>query len=515
MSKLSILLTMIVLAIAGAISVLSFAPFNRGIFIVISFISLLWYCNEQSYKKTIVYGIIFGVSYFMAQLYWMFYSLYSVIGIGFLNSAGGMLGFVLFLSLYVVLALLLLKFLSTKSQEFNYIFIFPSCWVLFEWLRGWLFTGFSWSDISYTQVNNFLMQGFFPLVGSYGVSWLTMSVIGFLFVVILNHKKLIIDKPKFTIASRVAIVYFMIIAIVGYYLNGKVYTESYGKPTKVALIQGNISGTDKWDTNSFLEHLDMYASMISRTKADIVILPETAIPMYEKYLPPHYIEDIVKLAKLNHAELVVGIPKEINANGDYVNSATVFTQNNHPYYAKSHLVPFGEYIPLKNLWGRFYIFAGIPMVGFSAGNAQQKPLVLANQKIAFNICYENGFGSELINAASQATLMVNLSDMVWYGNSIAEDQHLQLSQARALENQRFFIQGTNSGLTSIIDPWGKIITSLKPFEKNILEDYVQGRIGVTPYQNYGNYPIVIFVLLIIMVAVISKFYAKINIKHNN
>lgn len=509
MLKLKNIIPLVVLTIAGALSVFAFAPFNRGIFVIISFFALLWYGREFSLKRNLIGGIVFGISYFLAQLYWMFYSLYSVIGIGFLNSAGGMLGFVFFLSLYFVLALFLFKYLATNSPEFNYLILFPSCWVLTEWLRGWVFTGFSWSDIAYTQVHNFLMQGFFPLIGSYGVSWLTMSVIGFLFIVILNHKILTTNKPQITKSNRIAIVYFIVLAISGYYLNGKIYTEAYGKPTKVALIQGNINGGDKWDTNSFLTHLDMYASMISRSKADIIILPETAIPMFEKFLPAHYVEDIVNLAKLNHAELVVGLPREINSNGDYVNSATVFTQDNHPYYAKSHLVPFGEYIPLKDLWGRFYIFAGIPMVGFSAGNENQAPLVLANQKVAFNICYENGFGSELIKNASEATLMANLSDMVWYGQSIAEDQHLQLSQARALENQRYFIQDTNSGLTAIIDPWGKVITSLKPFQKNILVDYVQGRIGVTPYQKYGNYPIITFSALMLLLAFgVKMFFAR-------
>ena len=152
------------------------------------------------------------------------------------------------------------------------------------------------------------------------------------------------------------------------------------------------------------------------------------------------------------------------------------------------------------------------MTGFSPGSYDQAPLTLANQKLAFNICYENGFGSELINSAAQSTLMVNLSDMVWFGDTIAEDQHLQISQARALENQRYFIQATSTGLTAIINSNGQVVTKLPDFEKNILQDYVQGRVGVTPYQRYGNYPIIILSLMILGIAGLIRLFTARRMK---
>lgn len=496
----------ILLIISGALSVFAFAPFNHALFIIISMFGLIWVTNQLTTKKVIIGGIFFGSAYFLSQLYWMFYSLYSVINVGLFNSSIGMLGFVIYLSFYIVISLLLFRYCSTKSVEVNYLFLLPSCWVIGEWLRGWVFTGFSWSDVAYTQTNNYMLQGLFPVLGSYGVSWFAMSVIGFLFLVLINNKILTSNQPKITKANRLAIVYFMLISVSGYYLHGILYTQKYGKPSKVALIQGNVNGAEKWDEKHFIEHLDMYSSMISRSKADIVILPETAIPMYMEYLPAHYLDDIISLAKMNGSALIIGLPRKIDNLDNYINSATVFTESGFPYYAKSHLVPFGEYIPMKDLWGRFYIFAGIPMVGFSSGKDNQAPLVIANQKIAFNICYENGFGSELIKAASDSSLMANISDMVWYGKTIAEDQHLQLSQARAMENQRYFIQDTNSGLTSVIDPFGHIEAEIPPFEQNILSTYVQGMVGQTPYQKYGNYPIIILSFLILFVCGVVKLF---------
>lgn len=497
------------LVISGGLSVFAFAPYNHGLFIILSLFGFIWTTNQLNHKQAVLGAIVFGVAYFLSQLYWMFYSLYSVIDIGLINSSLGMFGFVLFLSLYFVISLLIFRLCATKSKEFNYLFLLPSSWVLGEWLRGWVFTGFSWSDVSYTQTNNFMLQGVFPLLGSYGVSWFAVSIIGFLFLVLMNSGIMTSNKPKITKANRLSIVYFLFLAVTGYYLHGVIYTKEYGKPVKLALVQGNVNGAEKWNKEHFLEHLDMYASMISRSKADIIILPETAIPTYISYLPEHYLDDIIHLAKLNNAQLLIGLPREIDGDGNYVNSVTVFTESGYPYYAKSHLVPFGEYIPLKDWWGKFYLFAGIPMVGFSSGMPNQKPLVLANQKLAFNICYENGFGSELIKSAADSTIMANVSDMVWYGKTIAADQHLQLSQARAMENQRYFIQDTNSGLTAIIDPFGHVEATLPPFEHNILTSFVQGRVGVTPYERFGNFPIIIWSALLILLSLLIKLvYTK-------
>lgn len=508
MLKLSILfkskLPYLMLLIAGGISVFAFAPFNHGLCIVISMLLLLWYSNNETIKNGFYGALFYGIGFFASQLYWMFYSLYYVINIGFFSAALGSFGFIMILAVFSALTILLYKKLITKSDEFNCIFLFPACWVICEWLRGWIFTGFPWSDIAYTQVNNYLMQGLFPVLGSYAVSWVSLSVIGFLYVVFINHKILSTVKPQITKEQRLSVAYLVILALIAYFLHGKVYTQTYGKPIKIALVQVDVNGAEKWDNQKFLHHLDRYASLISKSKADIIFLSETAIAMYESYLPVHYADDITKIAQMNHADLVIGIPRLINDHGDYVNSATVFTQPNHPYYAKSHLVPFGEYIPFKEMWGSFYLFAGIPMVGFSPGSANQSPLVIANQKVAFNICYENGFGSELITAAREATLMANLSDMVWYGKSIAKDQHLQLSQARAMENQRYFIQDTNTGLTAIINPFGVIQSQLADFKEDVLTDYVEGKIGITPYQRYGNYPIISFCLLIIFGVLILR-----------
>lgn len=500
------------LLIAGAVSVLAFAPFNRGLFIIISLFALLWFSasclGDNKSRRLLIGGFTFAAGFFLAQLYWIFYSLYFIIHTGIVVAVLSQIAFSGVMTIFTMLSLWLFKKTATRSLAFNYLFLFPSWWVLGEWLRGWIFTGFPWCDIGYTQVSNYLLTGFYPLIGNYGVSWLMLSIIGFLFIVVYNRQQLLGTTPRIGRSQRLAIVYFMLLAVSGYYLHDRQYTENYGRPTKVALVQGNISQSDKWDEYSFINNLNVYIGLIGSSKADLIILPETAIATLISELPPHYLDDLSNLAKANHAQLVIGMPRVINSRGDYVNSATVVSESGMPYYAKSHLVPFGEYIPLRRWFGNLYQLFNLPLVGFSADNEHQQPLVLANQKIAFNICYENGFASELIASASQATLMANISDMVWYGNSIAKDQHLQISQARALENQRYFIQDTNTGSTAIINPAGQIQSRLPDFTRQVLTDYVQGRIGVTPYQKYGNYPLIILLLLCVIVAGFGNWFSS-------
>jgi len=495
------------LMFSGAFAVFAFAPFNHGLCLLISMLLLLAYVDNaivlKSKTNLLLGGYCFGFGYFVAQLYWFFSSIYIVIGAPLIIALLAIIICNAYLALYVLASVWLYKKFVTKSAEFNFLFLFPSTWVIGEWLRGWIITGFSWGDISYTQVDNYLLQGWFPLIGSYGVSWITMSIIGFLFIVIKNNKTFLSgDRKLITLTQRLAIIYFVILAITGYVIHDKQYTISYGKPTKVALVQGNITQTQKWSSKEILNTLGIYSSLISKAKADIVLLPETAFVVYDNYLPKHYLQDIISFAESNNAQLVIGMPKVINKKGDYVNAAVVVTDPQQKYYAKSHLVPYGEYTPYANLFSSFYSLIQLPMVGFSSGGKNQTPLVIANQKVAFNICYENGFGSELIDAAKEATLMINLSDMVWYGSTIAKDLHLQLSQARAMENQRYFVQETNTGLTAIVNPFGRVVAKLPEFRREILTDFVQGMIGVTPYQNYGNYPVIIICLLFIGLAIL-------------
>jgi len=526
----------LILAIAGAISIFAYAPFNYSFVIIISLVLLLIViessCNKRSSNwKILAYAYIYGLAYFNTQIYWIFYSLYKIIHAGFIVSLVAMIGFTIFLATYIALGIFTYVKLKTKYAEFNYLVLFPSTWVLFEWLRGWILGGFPWCDIGYSQSNSTFLKGFYPLLGSYGVSWVTISLAGVVYL-ILQNKNLIIyeERSKFGVfdkrrhlrdvnkernqkvqmmiapsiiknSFRVAIIYAAVLFIGGHALQDIQYTKPYGKPIKVALLQGNVAEGTKWSSDSGLK---VYEDMIRAASADLILVPETAIAQFEHNLPDGYLDHLTKIAQDKKADIIVGIPKLIDDQNNYVNAAMLLSDQKHPYYAKAHLVPYGEYIPVRWLLKHVYATFSLPMVGFTPGAEYQEPIRTANQKLAFNICYENGFSIELLKAASNSTMMVNLSDMVWYGTSVAKDQHLQLSIVRAMENQRYFLQDTNTSITAIIRPDGVIQSTLPIFTRQILTDYVQGRIGLTPFERFGNYSIVIFISIMILIGCLLR-----------
>ena len=498
----SIYFRYVLLVFAGFLSIYAFAPYNHSICIIISLLLLTWIINQITPKLSALhilsYGFCYGYVYFIAQIHWIYHSLYKIIGANLFISIVAVMCFSAFLSLYITIAIFSYIKLKTTSKFFNYLFLFPSIWVLFEWFRGWFLGGFAWSDIGYTQVNNEIFHGFFAVFGEYGVSWVCISLVNSIYLILENGLKNNSTINKRTNIYWLNIIYFILIISLGYSIKSVTYTKPYGKPISVALVQGNISANSKWLNSD--DRLAFYLSTVKDTKADIILFPETGISQFEADLPNGYLNQLEYAALYNHANLIVGMPVIIDRMNNYVNAAIILTNKGRPYYAKSHLVPFGEYIPLRSFLKPLYKLISLPMVGFSRGNVHQKSMVVGNQKIAFNICFENGFASELISSAQDSTLMVNLSDMIWYGETMAMDQHLQLSQARALENQRYFIQETNTSITAIITPDGKVKSRLPVFRRAILKDYAQGMVGITPYQRFGNWLIIIFCTLVIFIS---------------
>lgn len=495
---------LITLLVAGGISVFAFAPFRHGFVISLSIILLFWvmdsFDKNLSKWKLFGYGYVYGMAYFNSQGYWIYPSLYKIMGAGVGVSMLAQLGITGFVSIYIALSVFCYTRSKTRHRVFNVAFLYPSYWVLFEWLRGWFLGGVPWCDVGYSQVNNVFFKGLYPILGNYAVSWIIVSLSGVVYL-LLNHKTIPLTRSQL----RGIVIYAVTIFMLGLGTQNIVYTTPYGRPLKVSMLQGNIAEVAKWSTN---ENLNVYTTLVKEAQGDLILVPETAIAQFERDLPKGYINNLTQIALEKRAALLVGMPKVIDNHDNYVNAAVLLTSSPHLFYAKYHLVPYGEYIPIKWLFGPLYKLVSLPMVNFSPGAEYQTPIVAANQKLAVNICYENGFSGEILEAASNSTLMVNLSDMVWYGMTIAEDEHLQISQARALENQRYFLQDTNTGLTAVIKPDGEIQSKLPSFKRAILTDYVEGRVGTTPFERFGNYLIIIFVSLIILFGLIYIWITK-------
>ena len=261
------------------------------------------------------------------------------------------------------------------------------------------------------------------------------------------------------------------------------WTQPAGRPLSVSLLQGNIEQSLKWKPERLQQSLDTYLRLARAHPAQLIVLPETALPLMLDQLPRDYVAELRRPALALAGNVLLGIAAQ-DAQGRYYNSAVTFSANGPQTYSKQHLVPFGEFTPPAFAWTLALL--KIPMSNFTPGGAVQPPLAIAGEKVAVNICYEDVFGEEVIRALPEATLLVNLSNTAWFGDSLAQPQHLQIAQMRALETGRFMLRATNTGMTAIVNPRGRVERMLPPFGEGALLGEVSGYNGATPYVRWGN-----------------------------
>lgn len=367
-----------------------------------------------------------------------------------------------------------------SSHRKSSFFLIPFIWTLFEWIKGWFLTGFPWLTMGYSQVPSSPLVGFLPVIGIYGVTFI-VSFLALIFNLIL------FDKNRRSKLLKLSVIGFVLLS--GQLLKNIEWTDRIGEPVTVSLIQGNVAQDIKWQKYTVSQSLDTYQALIQKTKGQIILLPETALPLLLENIPTTFKEFLLNHASKEHSHILMGAIERQDKK--YFNVVLNLKNDVSQVYRKSHLVPFGEFIPLKFIFQYIYTYyLNIPMNDLSRGSIHQKPMAIANQKIAFNICYEDVFGEEIIQALPSATLLANVSNDAWYGRSIAAYQHLQFSQARAIETGRMMIRSTNTGATAIIDKHGILIEKLPEFTQGILEGSVQGFKNATPYILLGNWPII-------------------------
>ena len=270
------------------------------------------------------------------------------------------------------------------------------------------------------------------------------------------------------------------------------WTHPVGPPTTVALVQTNVPQSLKWQPEFMGQWLaDNVRWATENADAQLTVFPESALPLLAEFLPDGYLADLAAPAQKAGHDVLIGVlvrdPPDQAGHRPIFNAALSLGQHAGQRYAKNHLVPFGEYSP--PLFSGFYRWANIPMSDQTPGGAAQPPLNLGGQRVAVNICYEDAFGTELRHALPTATVMLNLSNLAWYGHSAAQPQHLQMAQARALEAGRPMLRATNTGMTAYIAPTGEVISQLAAFTPGVLRVAVQGYEGLTPFARWGDAPV--------------------------
>lgn len=471
----------VVLTVLALATPLAFAPYYCFWLMPLLFAGLVRLLELQTQRR-VLGAYWFGTVAYAAQFWWIHTALHDVSGLPNVYAVPLTLLLPAFLGLFPAMVFWALEqYRLPRWAEIGVAL--PILWTLAEFARERVLTGFGWGALGYSQIaSGSPLAGFAPIGGIHLVTLVTACLGAWLVLLVHSH----------WLGRLWAACAVVVLIGAGFWVRDWRFTQPVGQPVSVALVQGNIPQEMKFNEQALRETYQRYYALVSHTRAEIVVLPETAFPQFLQTIEPGLVAQFADVAQRNGSALAIGVPA-LTADGKGYLNAMVNLADFNPeepeqfeIYSKNHLVPFGEYKPLPALTEPLYSVMNMPLADFKRGGLGQKPFAMANQKVAFNICYEDGFGDELIPSAKQATLLANSSNMAWYGHSNAMWQQLQQSQARALELGRYMIRATNTGATAIVSPQGEIVAQAEPNVATVLEGKVQGMTGETPYMSMGS-----------------------------
>lgn len=454
----------VVAASLGVAGVACFAPF--GLFwlaplIWLGLFQLLRHADAP--RQAALTGLSFGLGFFLTGVSWVYVSLSVFGGMPWWLAGPAAFLFCTVMALFPMLAGAIFK--RWQPEElWRQALLFAALIAAVDWLRSWIFTGFPWLTVGYSQAAPSPLAGFAPLIGVHGLSLLVAL------------------SGAWLARWRIGLAGTALLAATGFGLGQIQWTTPLGEPLSVALIQGNVPQEMKFLPEAFIRTLNLYRELIEQNPAQLTLLPETALPVFIDQLPAAYLDALKALAQRQNGDLIIGT---LTGGGEhYFNSAISLGASPLQVYSKRHLVPYGEFIPPGFAW--FMAYANIPMSSFTRGPAVQPPLAVAGRHVAVNICYEDVFGEEIIGALPQAGILANLSNTAWFGRSLAQPQHLQIAQMRAAETGRPMLRATNTGMTAIVNADGRVQAALEPFTTGVLKGEVHAYQGMTPYARIGN-----------------------------
>lgn len=480
--------------LSGALTVGAFAPLSIFVFAILGLLGLFILIPYEQPRRAAWRGFFFGLGLFGVGTSWVVISIHEF-GRSPLPLAVFMtILMVAYLALFPALFAWAMARLQANKHPLSFVLLAPVLWILSEWLRGTLFTGFPWLNIGYSQMDTWL-AGYAPVLGIYGVGLL----------VVLSAALLFVTRQK----PFVAPLSLLAIWLAGIGLLGQEWVGPAGNPLQATLLQGNVSQHEKWQPEVRARTLSLYEDLTEQQlgKSDLIIWPETAVPAYFHAVAENYIDDILNKAREANTDLLIGVPiKQVSADPErpaYYNSVVALGKQFEVYH-KQHLVPFGEYVPLGNVLRSIGGVFNLPMSDFSSGG-RQPPLSVAGQQAAISICYEIIFAEEVRTNITEATMLVNVSNDAWFGRSLAPHQHFEMARMRALETGRPLLRATNTGITALVDHKGQVQKQAPTFSVQALTGSVQPMTGITPYVRNGNTPVMAWLLLILSGMLIWHF----------
>ena len=483
-----------VFALAAGIALpFAFAPFA---FWPIAFLSpavFFLLCLSLSPRRALLIGGLYGLGYFGFGVYWIYYSVHLFGGAIVILSVLITLLFVTGMALFPMFgAWLFARLNRTRVPLFSAV-LFASIWSSLELLRGWLFGGFPWLLVGYTQIDT-VFSGYAPVIGVYGIGWIVVFCAASLASIIKTKQRI----------ERV----FAAFLLVGFsglaaYINPFEWSEPKQTELEMRLVQGNIKQEMKFSRERLESSLRTYAELTRSSPAgtQVVVWPETAIPTYFSRVD-EVLEPFVSEMEQRGTDVLSG--------GFYLDSEdrsyNSFRQlgGEQALYSKRHLVPFGEFMPMRFLLDYVSRFIVIPMSDLSAASGPVEPLAIQGEELGISICYEDVFGEEMRASLPASTVLINVSNDAWFGDSSAPHQHQEMARMRAREFSRPLMRVTNTGISSAIDYRGKIRDSIPQMTKGVLDVSVTPRIGTTPYVILGNLPVIILCALVIGIAILWR-----------
>ncbi|WP_322105689.1 apolipoprotein N-acyltransferase [Paraburkholderia sp. J41] len=509
----------------GALNTLSFAPTPHGGWLEIALFAAFyfWLTRTTGWKSALFTGWAFGFGNFVTGVWWLYVSMHFYGGMPAPLAGAALALFSVYLGVYPALAALVWSFCAGHARHarvgplpfaptWHGAFAFASAWALGEWARGYVFTGFPWLSSGYAQVDGPL-AGFAPVAGVYGVGW-ALALVAALVVQAGVRARAIEPVPgvaaDYEPAARraaVAMPALLAIAVIaaGLVLPLVPWTQPSGAPLNVRLLQGNVKQEMKFSESGTMDALAEFQKLITEKPADLVVTPETAIPVLVQEVPQKFGRDIRDFADATHTAILFGaVGGTITPEGrvvDYTNSLFGVTPGQPGLYRydKHHLVPFGEFVPWGFRW--FVNLMNIPLGDFARGAPVQPPFLVHGQPVAADICYEDIFGEEIARTVRENPvspgILINSTNLAWFGDTIALDQHLQIARMRSLETGRPMLRATNTGATAAIDGHGRVIARLPTFTTGSLDVRVEGTSGFTPYVTSGNNTVIAVSLLLL------------------
>lgn len=468
--------------LAGAMYPLAFAPWHWAALALASVALLWWLIHNATPKRAFWLGFAYGAGQFGVGVSWVFVSMHTYGGTHWLLSGLMTAVFVLFLALFPALT----GWLTAKASRWRIDpsqastslspLIFIAVWMAVDGFRGWIFSGFPWLYPGYAAIDTPL-----AVLASYGGVWLVSLL---MLCTALALSLLLIRRFHFSIVALTAL---------GWLALGVLPQTPGVTPTGdkqgVAIVQGNIAQTVKWQPSQRETTRQVYADLTAsiKDKTRLVIWSESALTEFYRDAAG-WIEEQAAVFEASGGALLTGLPRyqldESSLRITFYNSIVV-AAGGEGIYDKQRLVPFGEYVPFAGLIRGLVPFFDLPMSSFTAGSNHQPNLSVHGVQVAPTICFDVLFPGSVARQARNSNVLLEISDDTWFGRSAAPWQHYQMARMRSIETGRYLLRGTNNGITAIIDHQGHIVSELPQGVRGVLEGSYQPMTGATPFMSWG------------------------------